>query len=47
MDDHYGPLWSTYEYIEQRLVTYTYAKAFFLNSKYQNDTGTQPYNPEL
>jgi hypothetical protein len=47
MDDPYSPLWSIYEYPEQRLVTHTYAKAFSLNPKYQNDTGVQPYSPGL
>jgi hypothetical protein len=48
MDDPYDPLWSTYEYTEQRLVIkHTYAKAFSLNPRYQNDTSTQPYSPGL
>jgi hypothetical protein len=38
----YSPPWSTHEYTEQRLVTHTYAKAFSLNPRYQNDTGAAP-----
>jgi hypothetical protein len=38
MDGPYGLPWLTYEYTEQRLVTHTYAKAFSLNPRYQNDT---------
>jgi hypothetical protein len=34
MNDPYGPLWLTYEYSEQRLVTATCAKAFSLTPGY-------------
>jgi hypothetical protein len=48
MDDPYSPPWLTYEYSEPRLVIkYTYAKAFSLNPRYQNDTDALPYSPGL